>query len=905
METNITKYIWKHTSRQQLWILLIVAMSMIPYFMSFDLPKQIVNGPIQGDGFVTPDATQTYFRIEFDLFGSGPVVLFEGIELARTGTLFLLSGMFLALVIVNGLFKLYINTYKGKMGERLLRRIRFELIDRVLRFPPNIFKRVKSAEIAGMVNTEIEPIGGFSGDAFVTPALLGGQALTALVFIFVQSIPLGLITFALVAVQAFIIPKMRRRLLVLGRERQLTARQLAGRISEIVEGIGVVHSYDTSNFERADVVARLGRIFKIRYDIYQWKFMVKFLNNLLAQFTPFFFYIVGGYLAIQGRIDIGQLVAVIAAYKDLPGPLKELIDWDQARQDVQIKYTQVIGQFTIDGLIDPSLQAVVGGDAAQQIKHPISTVNLNLADDSGAKVLERANVQISPGETVAVLGTGASGGDALAEALGRLHWPESGKVVAGDDDILALPESVTGRSISYASSDAYFFSGSLRDNLLYGLKHAPLSKAVYEDGGAFRRWEEQEARRTGNPELDVADDWIDYAAAGANGQKDLIEAIIPILDVVLFSNDILDLALRSKVDLSMHPNIAPSILKMRQALRERLDKEGETTLIDHFEPGAYNAESTIGENLLFGNAVGSALLPQEIGKNAYFRSVIEGAGLDRVLYEMGYEIAETAIELFGDLPEDHEFFQQLTFMTADDLPEYQRLVQRLKGKDFAAVDVVDRPQIIRLSFAYIEPRHRFGLLTDELMARIVEARHAFNDGIPDHLKDDIEIYDPDQYTSSGTLMDNVVFGRLNSKHADGGERIQEIVRDLLDQLGLFKEFLSSGLDFEVGTGGKRLTLAQRQKLTLARALLRRSDYFVFNRPLTALDHSTRDQIARNVLEFTRQSASNPAIVWVLADPALASLFDRVIVFDGSTVAEDGTHASLAENDGIFKKLVSG
>ena len=905
METRISAYIWKHTKKQQLWILLVVALSMVPYFLSFDLPKQIVNGPIQGDGFESIGATQTYFRIEFDLFNSGPIVLFEGIELERTGTLFLLSGMFLALVIINGLFKLYINTYKGKLGERVLRRIRFELIDRVLRFPPSIFKRVKGAEIASMVKDEVEPVGGFSGDAFVTPALLGGQALTALAFIFVQSIPLGLITFALVAVQAFIIPKLRRRLLVLGRERQLTARQLAGRVSEIVDGIGVVHSYDTSNFERADIVARLGRIFKIRFDIYQWKFMVKFINNLLAQFTPFFFYIVGGYLAIQGRIDIGQLVAVIAAYKDLPGPLKELIDWDQNRQDVQIKYTQVIGNFAVDGMIDPSLQALESVDTARRINHPLAAVNLNLADDSGAKVLEHANIQIEPGETVAILGAAASGGDALAEALGRLHWPDTGKVVAGSDDILALPESVTGRSISYASSDAYFFSGSLRDNLLYGLKHAPVTKAVYEDGGAFRRWEELEARRTGNPEFDVADDWIDYGAVGANGQEDLLESIIPVLDVVLFSKDILDLALRSTVDLSRHPHIAPSILKMRRALQERLVKEGATSLIEHFEPGTYNTESTVGENLLFGNAVGTDLMPREIGKNAYFRSVIEKTGLDRILYEMGYEIAETAIELFGDLPEDHEFFQQLTFMTADDLPEYQRLVQRLKGKDYTEVDEEDRPKIIRLSFAYIEPRHRFGLLTDDLMARIVEARHEFNDGIPDDLKDDIEIYDPDQYTSSGSLMDNVVFGRLNSKHADGGDRIQKIVRDLLDELGLFKEILSSGLDFEVGTGGKRLTLAQRQKLTLARALLRRSEYFVFNRPLTALDQTSRDQIARNVLEFVRNSDGNPAIVWVLADASLSSLFDRVIVFDGSTVAEDGTHAALAEKDGIFKELVSG
>ena len=56
----------------------------------------------------------------------------------------------------------------------------------------------------------------------------------------------------------------------------------------------------------------------------------------------------------------GQLIAVIAAYKDLPGPLKELIDWDQARQDVQVKYAQVVEQFSIDRLVDPSIQALSG-----------------------------------------------------------------------------------------------------------------------------------------------------------------------------------------------------------------------------------------------------------------------------------------------------------------------------------------------------------------------------------------------------------------------------------------------------------------------------------------------------------------------------------------------------------------
>ena len=75
--------------------------------------------------------------------------------------------------------------------------------------------------------------------------------------------------------------------------------------------------------------------------------------------TPFLFYSIGGYQALKGSLDIGQLVAVIAAYKDLPGPLKDLIDWDQARQDVQVKYQQVVEQFTVDRVIDPRIQTLV------------------------------------------------------------------------------------------------------------------------------------------------------------------------------------------------------------------------------------------------------------------------------------------------------------------------------------------------------------------------------------------------------------------------------------------------------------------------------------------------------------------------------------------------------------------
>ncbi|MFS8110485.1 ABC transporter ATP-binding protein [Rhizobium jaguaris] len=904
MEKSLARYIWSNTRLEQIWILTIVAASMIPYFLSFDLPKQIVNGPIQGKGFEHPGQTQTFMHIAFDVPVLGHFEVYQGMQLTRFWMLMALSLVFLALVVLNGLFKLYINTYKGRLGERMLRRIRFELIDRVLRFPPAHFKRVKPAEIATMIKDEVEPMGGFTGDAYVTPALLGGQAITALVFIIMQNFWLGMIAAGIVAVQAVVIPRMRKRLLELGRQRQLTARELSGRVGEIVEGIGTIHANDTTNLERADIAARLGLIFSIRYDLYQWKFLVKFINNFLAQVTPFLFYSIGGVFALQGRLDIGQLVAVINAYKDLPGPLKELIDWDQSRQDVQVKYNQVVEQFSVDDLIDSKIQ-VVSPAPAGRITHSLVATNLTVVDDSGARVLDHVSVEIHPGEKVAIVGDSGAGGEYLAEAFGRLVWPDSGRIAIDGRDLLELPESLTGRRIAYASSETFFFHGTLRSNLLYGLKHAPLKGADYDDVAANEiKWQMAEARRAGNPELDLNSDWVDYAAAGATGPHDIYAAIRPVLDAVAMSQDILDMALRSNVDTATHDDLTSRIVELRQTLRLRLQEENLDGLVVPFQFDAYNPQATVGENLLFGTLKRPLMTNRKLAAHPYFQRLFTETGLDTDLYDMGLEIAENAVELFTDLPPDHPFFQQLTFMTAEDIPTYEALLQKLNGKGFDAATPDERVSIIRLSFSYIEPRHRFGLLTQMLMEKIVKARAKFHEHIPADLARVVERYDPERFTASATLMDNVLFGRIAHQQADAPERIHSIMYDVFERLGMQDSVLSIGLDFDVGSGGKRLTNVQRQKLSLGRALLKRADYIICNRPLPALDHRVQDQIARAILTGVDNSEYAPAVVWVLSNPGFAELFDRVLVFDRGSLVESGTSTDLLEKNGMFKELLS-
>jgi putative ABC transport system ATP-binding protein len=901
METSLAKYIWQHTRPQQIWILSIVLLSMPTYFLALDLPKRIVNGPIQGEGFDMPDATQLYMSLGLPNFLGGGT-LFEGFDLGRYGALAYLSGMFLLLVCVNGLFKYYINTYKGRLGERMLRRMRYELVDRVLRFPFAQFRKVKPSEVSTMIKDEVEPLGGFIGDAFVLPVFLGGQALTAMIFILVQSLSLGMIAFSIVMVQAFIIPKLRRQLIRLAKERQLTARELSGRVGEIVEGVSAIRTNDTSNYERADISARLGRIFAIRYEFYQRKFFIKFLNNFLAQITPFLFYAIGGYYAIRGELDIGQLVAVIAAYKDLPAPVKDLINWDQQRVDVQVKYTQVTEQFSVENMIRPETQAPLL-DAVPHLTGEIQVSNISVIDESGAKLIESASVDIPLNARIAVIGTVNSGAENFLEVLARLTPPTTGSVTIGGVNLANAPEPLTGRRIGFASPEAYLPQASLRDSVLYPLRNRPLTDAAPDPDLSAKLAErfKLETKLSGNIELDFRSDWTDYETAGVSGAEELNERLLALLEHVELQQDIYDLGLRGVIDPDTLPGLKEKILEGRTMLRSRLAEASLSDYVEPFDPAAYNNQATIATNLFFGRRIGSVFGDDDPASHPYMQKVLADTGLDEKLFRMGVDIARTINELFADVSPDDPLFEQFNFYDHEEIPAYQSAVLRFGDKPLKEAPADTKRMLLSLPFKYAEPRHRFGLLDDELKAQIVAARAVLRDGLPEALHSEIEFYDPDEYASSASIEDNIIFGRIAMGVAEAPAKIRAMLLKVLDDLGLNDTIRQAGLLYDVGTGGKRLTATQRQKIGLARALVKRPDLLIVNRALSGLDPKTQQTIIERSLSEAR--AKGFGVIWAPAQAKLAELFDLVVVFDAGHIVETGSPKELSAAGTVYQQLV--
>ncbi|SEO96957.1 putative ABC transport system ATP-binding protein [Rhodospirillales bacterium URHD0017] len=904
MQRNLFTYIWRHSRPEQIVILGLVVLAQVFYFMSLTVPKSVINNGIQGNAFKNTK-TIPFLVWELDLSAILPgkiIRIFDGFQVDQLGYLVTMSFVFLGAVVVNGLFKKTINTQKGRMGERMLRRLRYELYDRILRFPAAHFRKVKQAELATMVKDEVEPLGGFIGDAFVQPMFLGGQALTAIIFIMMQNWLLGIIVIVLLAVQMAIIPRLRRPVLVLGRQRQISARQLAGRIAETADGVHEIHIHGAANYERADISERLGRIFKIRFDLYQKKFVAKFWNNILSQATPFAIYLVGGYFAITGQMDVGAVVGVLLAYKDLPSPIKELIDWDQQRQDVQIKYEQVIDQFQPEGMMPEELQRIPDGPPPP-LGRELALAGVTVSEDGRVKQLDSVSMVLPTCSKLAVIGGSSSGKDVLGQVLARLTLPSGGSIKLDGNDFFQLPEYVLGARTSYVGQETYLFPLSVRDNLLFGLKIRPVTPAKYDDATRAERelfW--KEAERAGNPALDPTADWIDYELAGATGPADLLPRIVEVLKNVELDEDIYSLGLRGTVDPALRPDLAERILKARHELHGRLQDASYTGLVETFNGDRYNRNLSVAENILFGTPLGKDFSGDNIAVDPYMQSVLRATGIDKDLQRMGLTIAETMVELFSGLSPDNPLFEQYSFISADELPNVRLLLQRLGGKGIDAVPEADRPRLMTLPFRYIEARHRLGLIDAAMEERLLAARHAFAAGLPAPLRGAVEFYDFQRYNSAATLQDNILFGRLVYGQAQGEQRIGTLISEVLSQLGLHNSVIEVGLEYNVGVGGKRLTATQRQKLGIARALIKRPQLMIVNEAVASFDGRTQDRIRDNILATAKKD--DRGIVWIANRPAQAAPFEQIVVMQGGRIAAQGKPSDLAAKGGLYAELMA-
>jgi ATP-binding cassette subfamily B protein len=169
--------------------------------------------------------------------------------------------------------------------------------------------------------------------------------------------------------------------------------------------------------------------------------------------------------------------------------------------------------------------------------------------------------------------------------------------------------------------------------------------------------------------------------------------------------------------------------------------------------------------------------------------------------------------------------------------------------------------------------------------------HFSSDVDLNQLRERIGFVTQDTQLFSGTIRENLLF--VNPKATDA-QCLDVLHKASCDSL---LARASKGLDTVIGEGGVKVSGGERQRLSIARALLRRPHLLVFDEATSSLDSLTEEEIGQTI----RQVGTSRDVMTILIAHRLSTIMhaDRIYVLERGSITESGTHAQLLEEKGLY------
>lgn len=314
MPKSLYEYIWNVNRRGQVTLLILTALVFPLAMVPLELQRRIINEAVQG----------------------------RDLEL-----LMLLGGGYLALLLIQGGLKYLMNMQRGRVVQHAkshLREAVYYCIYAVV--PPQKWrggkdggKGVDQGTVVSMISAEVEKLGQFIGDSLSVPLLQGGTMVVVLGYMIYVEPVVALIGLAVYLPQMIIIPLMQRRINAYNRTYSERLRELGDFIVENAEN---AEQSQTVPQAYSDVVQRM---FADKMKALRLKFIMKFLRNLINGLGPLSILLIGGWFVIQGKTEIGTMVAFLSGFEKISGPWTELIAFYREVSNSRMKYAMLVDEF--------------------------------------------------------------------------------------------------------------------------------------------------------------------------------------------------------------------------------------------------------------------------------------------------------------------------------------------------------------------------------------------------------------------------------------------------------------------------------------------------------------------------------------------------------------------------------
>lgn len=359
----------------------------------------------------------------------------------------------------------YVVNYWGHMlGINIETDMRHKLFAHIQKLSFRFFDNTKTGHLIGRLTNDMNMIGEMAHhgpeDLFIAVMTLAGS------FALMLSInwQLALLTFVVVPAILWVVIYFNQKMTKAIHQLFSDIGDFNARIEDNVGGIRVVKAFSNEAHEEAQFAVNNNRFRLTKLASYKLIARNGSISYVMMRFVTVFVMVCGTWFVIQDQLSYGEFVGFLLLTNVFFRPIEKI-------NAIVESYPQGFAGFKrYTELLDtePDVEDTPGAGEMKPFEREIRYEQVTFGYDEDQKVLNGVSLTIRKGETIAFVGPSGAGKTTLCSLLPRFYEVESGAITIDGVDIRQVTQDSLRSQIGIVQQDVFLFSGTIRENILYG-----------------------------------------------------------------------------------------------------------------------------------------------------------------------------------------------------------------------------------------------------------------------------------------------------------------------------------------------------------------------------------------------------------------------------------------------------
>ncbi|GAA3290838.1 ABC transporter ATP-binding protein [Arthrobacter citreus] len=402
---------------------------------------------------------------------------------SAAGRVIQLALLIAAVAVADSAVSLATRWFSSRIGEQVILDLRTAVFDHVQRMPIAFFTRTRTGALVSRLNNDV--IGAQQAFSGTLSGVVSNLVALILTLIVMLNTSWQVTVLAMVLLPVFLIParRMGGRLAALRREAANHNASMGTQMTErfSAPGATLVKLFGRPEQESSEFAVRAARVRDIGVKMAMMQAVFVTALTLVSALALALVYGLGGYLALNGNLNTGDVVTLALLLTRLYAPLTSLANARVEIMSAVVSFERVFEILDLKPLIREKETTVpvpegplgVEFDDVRFAYPTADKVSLASLEDvavldsrGGEEVLHGISFRVEPGQTVALVGTSGAGKSTIAQLMSRLYDVDSGAVRFSGTDVRDVSFGAMRQALGMVTQDGHLFHESIRSNLL-------------------------------------------------------------------------------------------------------------------------------------------------------------------------------------------------------------------------------------------------------------------------------------------------------------------------------------------------------------------------------------------------------------------------------------------------------